>query len=236
VLTIDLDRAGVRSGCRVLDLGCGAGRHAFATAKLGARTVAFDADRTELAGVDAMLDALRAAGEIGDGGSCAIAGDALGLPFKSGSFDVVIASEVLEHIVEDQAALGEIARVLEPGGTFALSVPRRFPERVNWALSSAYHETQGGHVRIYERRDLVGRVTRAGFSVTGSHYRHGLHSPFWWLRCVVGVEREDHPLVAAYHRFLVWDIVRRPPITRALEAVLDPLIGKSLVLYFTRRS
>ena len=223
-------------GRRVLDVGCGGGRHAFASAKLGATVVALDADGDVLVGVEAMFAALRAAGEITDEHSSVILGDALILPFPEASFDVVIASEVLEHLVEDERALEEIARVLEPGGSFALSVPRRFPERVNWALSSSYHEVDGGHVRIYRRDVLIERVCRAGFLECGSAYRHGLHSPFWWLRCLVGIEREDHPLVSAYHRFLVWDIVRRPMLTRALEQVLDPLIGKSLVVYFTRRS
>lgn len=58
-----------------------------------------------------------------------------------------------------------------------------------------------------------------------------MHSPYWLLRCAVGVDRADNPLVAAYHRLLVWDITRRPFVTRAVERILNPLIGKSLVLY-----
>ena len=113
----------------------------------------------------------------------------------------------------------------------ALSVPAAGPERANWAVSSDYHAVAGGHVRIYRRRELVGRCERAGLRLVGSHHAHGLHSPYWLLRCVVGVGRDDHPLVAAYHRFLVWDITHRPFVTRALERVLNPLIGKSLVVY-----
>lgn len=68
----------------------------------------------------------------------------------------------------------------------------------------------------------------------GAHHAHALHTPYWWLRCLVGVSREDHPLVAAYHRFLVWDIVRSPRLTRAVDRVLCPVLGKSLVVYFVR--
>jgi hypothetical protein len=67
--------------------------------------------------------------------------------------------------------------------------------------------------------------------VGGYHHAHGLHSPYWWLKCAVGVHDGEHLLVRAYHRVLVWDITKRPAATRAAERVLNPLVGKSLVLY-----
>jgi hypothetical protein len=48
------------------------------------------------------------------------------------------------------------------------------------------------------------------------------------------VDDADHPLPRAYHRLLVWDIMKRPWVTRAAERVLDPVIGKSLVLYLSK--
>ena len=101
-------------------------------------------------------------------------------------------------------------------------------------VSDAYHEVEGGHVRIYRRRALVSLLRGAGLRVLGSHHAHALHSPYWLLRCVVGVDRADHPLVRAYHQLLVWDITRRPVITRALERLLNPVMGKSLVVYAER--
>jgi hypothetical protein len=63
---------------------------------------------------------------------------------------------------------------------------------------------------------------------------HGLHSPYWWIKCAVGVTKDRHPLVRAYHRLLVWDIMRRPRATRLAERALNPLIGKSLVVYLRK--
>ena len=51
---------------------------------------------------------------------------------------------------------------------------------------------------------------------------------------MVGPANDANRAVAAYHRFLVWDIERSPWLTRALEWILGPLIGKSLVLYFEK--
>ncbi len=235
MLTVDLARAQVGPGARVLDLGCGAGRHAFACLRAGARVVALDRAGAEVAGAAGMLAAMSAAGEAGVGGGwAALAGDAGRLPFPDSCFDVVIAAEVLEHLPDDRAAVDELARVLRPGGVLALSVPRFGPELVNWALSARYHGVEGGHVRIYRRSQLRRRLAAAGLSVAGSHHAHALHSPYWWLRCLVGVERGDQRLVAAYHRLLVWEIERRPLVLRVLDRALNPLIGKSLVLYARR--
>jgi hypothetical protein len=62
------------------------------------------------------------------------------------------------------------------------------------------------------------------------HHAHALHAPYWWLKCAVGVER-DAAVVRAYHRMLVWDLTKRPWLTRTAERVLDPVLGKSLVVY-----
>jgi SAM-dependent methyltransferase len=236
VLTVDLERIGVGSGTRLLVLGCGTGRHAFAAWKAGGSVVALDASLDGLPGVVGMTDAMREAGEIGvvDGG--VIAGDARALPFADGSFDVIVASEIFEHVEDDECAMLECARVLRRDGVLALSVPRTFPEAVNWLLSRDYHNAPGGHVRIYRRRELLRRLGSAGLVQVRHEYRHGLHSPYWWLRCALGVNRPERRPVAAYHRLLVWEIVRQPPALRLAAKLLDPLIGKSLVVYLRHAS
>jgi hypothetical protein len=103
-------------------------------------------------------------------------------------------------------------------------------------LSREYHSVPGGHVRIYRRAQLVDRLREAGLAPVASHHAHALHSPYWWLRCIVGTTRDDHPLVRAYHRLLVFDITSGSPLTRIPERLLNPLIGKSLVVYLQKRS
>ncbi len=117
MLTVDFRRFPVRPGQRVLDLGCGGGRHAFEVYRRGADVVAFDLDPAELAPVTGMFGAMQGAGEaIPQAGASAISGDATAMPFGDDTFDRVIAAEVLEHILDDQRAMNELARVLRPGG------------------------------------------------------------------------------------------------------------------------
>ena len=236
MLTVDYDVLGLAAGDRLLDLGCGFGRHAFEAARRGAQVVALDAGPEEVAQVRATLGAMVDAGQLvaGESRAGAVQGDALRLPFADGTFDHVIASEVLEHIPDDQAAMAELARVLRPGGTMAVTVPRCGPEFVNWALSDEYHDVPGGHVRIYRRSTLLRRLTAAGLVPVYRHHAHGLHSPYWWLRALVGPANDTHSAVAAYHRLLVWDIERGPRTTRVADRLLSPVIGKSLVVYVTK--
>ena len=100
-------------------------------------------------------------------------------------FDRVIASEVLEHIPDDAGAMAELARVLQPGGTIAVTVPAWLPEKVCWALSDEYHApfVEGGHVRIYTEAELrVEAARRPGLVPGAAHHAHALHSPYWWLQ------------------------------------------------------
>lgn len=234
MLTLRFDTLGLREGDLILDAGAGFGRHAYAAARCGAKVVALDYASEEVATTRATFAAMLEAAEIAPAnyvGACR--GDATGLPFADETFDHVVTSEVLEHIQDDVAAIAELARVLKPGGSLGVTVPSTWPERVNWLLSDEYHApaSQGGHVRIYTGVELRAKLRAAGLEVRGSHRAHALHSPYWWLKCAVGPRNDDHRAVAAYRRFLEWDIVKSPKPVRIAETVLNPLLGKSYVVY-----
>ena len=239
MLTVDYDLLGLHAGDRLLDIGCGFGRHSYEALRRGADVVSSDFSFPELVEVEQTVGAMDEYGELPDGvSSSSCNGDVTRLPFRDGAFDRIIASEILEHIDDNVAALSELVRVLRPGGTFAATVPATLPEKICWALTDEYHapKVEGGHVRIYGRGELAERMEAAGLQVTGAHRAHALHSPYWWLRCAVGVNRdvEDHRLTSLYNRLLTWDIMEQPASLKIADRVLNPVLGKSLVVYGTR--
>jgi SAM-dependent methyltransferase len=237
VLTVDYDRLGLRAGDLLLDLGCGYGRHAYEALRRGARVVACDMSSTELVEVRALFEAMVEAGEAPPVGMAdAVSGDATRLPYPDDTFDRIIASEVMEHIPDDIGALDELYRVLKPNGTLAVTIPSWFPETICWALSDEYYapKSVGGHVRIYTEVEMRTKMRGAGLEPTGAGHAHALHSAYWWLKCAVGPRNDDHWLVKPYNRLLVWDIEKRPAVTRLTEQLLNPFLGKSLVVYATK--
>lgn len=235
MITVDLKHLPLQEGNIALDIGCGSGRH---TAAL------YDLDCCLAVGADTNLDDLvEARAKLcwhsdffpHAKGCWSLSGaDITCLPFKNQSVDLVVCSEVLEHIADDEAAIRECVRVLKPGCHLVVSVPRRWPEFICWALSRQYRTTKGGHLRIYSPRRLIDRIQCAGVTIWKTHHAHSLHTPYWWLKCLVGSERNNNWLVKQYHRFLTWDMMEKPSLTRLLESVLNPIMGKSVVLYFRK--
>jgi SAM-dependent methyltransferase len=229
MLTVDIEKFAIRNGDYILDLGCGQGRHVNALPMFGDITAV---------GVDLDFQDVRIAKERHSyheqGKAYHIVGDGLVLPFANHTFDKVICSEVLEHIPNYNGFLKEIDRVLKPGGQLCVSVPRFWPEKICWWLSDEYHNVPGGHIRIFKDNDLRDSISKLGFQYIGRHWAHALHAPFWWLKCLWWERQDSHFILRAYHKILVWDLMKKPFLTRFVEKCLNPVIGKSVVLYFKK--
>lgn len=235
MLTVDYTKLDLKPGMWVLDAGCGGGRHLSEAFRYrGVHVAGIDMNREDATKARNTLRIMRKEFEDGGGCSCVAISDVTRLPFPDEFFDCVICSEVLEHIPEHEQAMREIVRVLKKGKSLVVSVPRYLPERICWALSEDYHTEKGGHVRIYRRQDLIRMLERQGTTLVDTGFAHALHSPYWWLKCFVGHKNNEDPAVKLYHRFLVWDIVKKPFLTRALDRALNPLISKSIVLYMRK--
>lgn len=236
MLTARFKYLGLKDGARVLDLGCGEGRHVHGLYMLGDYNVTgVDLDEASLEKARAGLETLPKPKQPRTGCVNFETGDATALRFEDDTFDAVICSEVLEHLPDYGAALAEMRRVLKPTGKLCVSVPNAWPERICWKLAPApdgYAFEPGGHIRIFDATELRVAVERHGFALFKRHLAHGIHVPYWWLKCAFWDRRDDHPWIKAYHRMLVWDLMEQPALTRAMDAVMSPVMGKSMVLYF----
>ena len=232
MVTVDFHELKLRPHSLILDAGCGSGRHLRALAKLpDLKIIGIDRNGSDL------NDALTALKNMPDAlsdnylVSCA---DIKNLPFASASFDCVICSEVLEHIPEHENALKELVRILKPQGDLVVSVPRYFTEKICWLISTAYYNEEGGHVRIYKKKKLQKMLANQGVKCWKINYKHALHAPYWWLKCLVGLKNEKNVFIRYYKKFLEWDIMSKPRSVRVIESILNPLIGKSIVFYLKK--
>ena len=152
-----LERAGVRGPLRLLDAGCGTGRHLVEYGTLG-----------EAHGIDpspAAVEACRRRGleRVSEA-------PIERLPYEDSSFDLILATDVLEHLPDDAIALRELRRVAAPGATIVCTVPA-----LMWLWSD--EDTRLHHYRRYRRRELVARVGEAGWTPSSASYYNTLLLP-----------------------------------------------------------
>lgn len=236
MITVDFQKLSVGSST-ILDIGCGSGRHTAAAYDLDkGLVVGADTNRGDLEAARSKLQWHEAFHHHKQSCWSLTGADITNLPFKDESTDLVICSEVLEHIPDHNRAIAECVRVLKPGKHLVVSVPRRWPEAICWLLSHQYRNSKGGHIRIYQARKLIDRIQSQNMIHWATHHAHSLHAPFWWLKCLLDPKLDNLWPVALYHRFLTWDLMERPRLTRLLEKCLDPVLGKSVVLYFRKPS
>jgi ubiquinone/menaquinone biosynthesis C-methylase UbiE len=231
MLTIDYDLMGIKDGERVLDVGCGEGRHSWEACKLNNCLVyALDLKPDNLKKAHYALYLMEQKGEV-RGKWLLTRGNITSLPFRDGSFDKIICSEVLEHIIDDRQAIKELVRVLKDEGALAVSVPSYLPELICWKLSGDYHGKMGGHIRIYKAGEIASKLKQNNLDLYAVRHKHALHSFYWISRSLFGVTNEKAIIPALYHKFLVWDIYRHTRPVRLIDDFLNKFFSKSLVLY-----
>ncbi len=228
---------------RVLDVGCGDGRHIQAAARRGCFAVGVDYDPVEL---------LKARARLGDTCVDLIAADASRLPFRDAAFDAVICTETLEHLPDDTGAMREIARTLVDGGLLHGAVPSHFTERLYFALSEGYRTAPGGHLRIFSPKSLIAKLSSAGLRATDMRYIHFVDSIVWLRFCLTDYLRPQRKprtdfeaavmiAVAVERPVATWRTRLRESIARskfiaAIDSVGAVVWPKSLAFVATKQS
>lgn len=146
-------RAEVSAGDRALDLGCGTGDFTAALADCGARAV----------GVDVASAAVERARTRHPGLCFALVPFDGPLPFEVGAFDLVWASEVIEHVADTSRWLSEVRRVLAPGGRLLMTTPNHGRLGVFLHGVERYSQPLGDHLHLYTRRSLTELMHEFGF-------------------------------------------------------------------------
>jgi len=186
----EIARAGVSNDARVLDIGTSTGTNLRMLRDLSYRQVA---------GLDSSQDAIRFCEEKGLGP--VYRGDVCAMPFADESFDLILATDIVEHVDDDIRAVQEIARVLAPGGTILITVPAF---KSLWGLQDEVAQ----HKRRYTQKMLTKIVASAALQTTRCYYfNYLLFAPIWMARKLIHVlnirlESEAQVNTSALNRIL----------------------------------
>ena len=212
-----LQQLGVAEDARILDVGCGGG---LLVEELAARGF------TGAQGIDAAAAAVSAAQRQGI--DAVSQGDGTNTGFEDNRFDVVIASDVLEHILNESEALNEWQRIVRPGGHVLIFVPA-------FSFLWSEHDVVNQHFRRYSRSQLQSVVLGAGFDLVRiGYWNTALFTPTLLARRVMrfipGRAEEDQ-----VDQFLELNPVTNRFITgllraenRIIKAGMNPPIGVSV--------
>ena len=233
MLTFDLDKYSLNTSGIMLDVGCGEGRHIFGIMQQNPhmQCIGLDMDQKSLKKAEEGYAYFKT---LSQAGAEFIIGSAYSIPLPNNSVDIVICSEVLEHLHEYNDAINEIYRVLKPGGKFYASVPASWPEKICWALSKDYQNQPGGHLRIFNQKSLIEEIKLSGFNFVSSEKFHSIHSPYWWLRCLFWKSQDSNFFVNKYKKLLEKHILEKPKLLDSIDKSLNPIMGKSFAMYFEK--
>lgn len=234
MLTFDFNRININPEGTMLDLGCGEGRHIFGVMEKFPDLKCIGLD-PHIESLDKAFEGLKFLESISNTKTNFLSGSAYSLPFSDDSFDLVVCSEVLEHLHDYKDAIKEINRVLKPGGQFLASVPAEFPEKICWLLSEAYQNQPGGHLRIFKKNELIKEVAEHNFSFESSQRFHSIHSAYWWLRCLFWKSQESNIIIKGYKKILERHILKKPFFLDLIDKIFNPILGKSIAFYFVKK-
>jgi len=204
---------GLAMNARVLDIGTSTGTNLRLLRDLG---------YVNRVGLDMSDDAIRWCAEKGFGK--VEKGDACNLPFADGEFDLVLATDIIEHVDDDLRAISEIRRVLAPGGTAIITVPAF---QSLWGLQ----DTVSHHKRRYRMPQLLAAIKQAGLPCRESYYfNYLLFAPIWVARQLIKVfgkelKSENQVNNAFVNRLLTWLF----KIDVATARVIHPPFGVSIL-------
>ena len=234
MLTFNLTKYELNESGTMLDVGCGEGRHIFGIMQQSPemKCIGLDMDNDSLHKAEEGYEYFKSISNVG---AEFLKGSAYSLPFLDNSLDLIVCSEVLEHLHKYNDAVKEIHRVLKPGGKFYASVPASWPEKICWVLSKDYQNQPGGHLRIFNQSGLVSEIEESGFKYLSSDRFHSIHAPYWWLRCFFWNTQDSNFVVNGYKKMLERHILKKPFFLDFIDKIFNPFLGKSFSMYFEKK-
>lgn len=218
----------IRSSDTVIDVGCGDGGLIGFCAGQGAEVVLIDRDRERLAATEERIRISPARAYR------AILSECDPIPVADGTGDLVVCTEVLEHVPDPKKFLDELIRVTKPGGRLLVTVPDARSEQLVAATAPANYFQEPNHIRVFTAADFRGLVLDAGLEIElqqsmGCFW--SIYLTLSWLTAAVSEEIPvDNPHPITDHWTRLWQGVQSHPQGDRVRSCLNELLPRTQVI------
>ena len=218
----------VNSGMKVVDIGCGDGTYVAFCNRLGAEVTFIDVQEAKVRALETRLR------EAGHGGKIeGIVSECDPIPVADGHADLVISTEVLEHVKDPEKVLREIVRIGAPDATYCLTVPDGRAEMMVKNLAPPEYFEEPNHINIFSSDDFEELVESCGLEVVSHEYLAGFWAIFFLLKWATSEPGEKlldtvHP--ATYHWARAWEEALKHPRGDEMRRALNEALPRSQMI------
>ena len=214
----------IESQQTIVDIGCGDGRAIKFCSQRQTHVIFMDINESKIKSLEAELINNNARKVD------AIIGDCTDTGIKDNIADIVICTEVLEHVDDPVKVMSELARIGKPGATYILTVPDPAGEALMKMTAPPIYFKKPNHIRIFEREEFKSLVTNAGLEITEQSYHGAFWSIFWMMQWIT-----DKPMAGPWepmihHWTKAWSEVLAHPKGDKIKSALEDAIPKSQVI------
>jgi SAM-dependent methyltransferase len=222
----------VKPGMQVVDVGCGDGGYANFCARMGANITFVDIQESKVRALEERLKD-KFSGEIRG-----IVSECDPIPLPDGYADVVISTEVLEHVPDPAKFLREIIRIGGPHATYVLTVPDARGENLVKTVAPDFYFQHPNHIQIFSSDDFEQLASDCGLEII----RHDYLSSFWsiffllkWATCGPDetLTENVHPATIAWTQ--VWEEVLKHPNGDKIHDALNTALPRCQMIVARRK-
>jgi ubiquinone/menaquinone biosynthesis C-methylase UbiE len=214
----------IRSTDTIIDVGCGDGGHSYFCARQGAEVIFIDMDAAKLAGTEAKIKASPAHAFR------AILSDCSPIPLPDATGDIIICTEVLEHVADPRVFLQESIRVAKPGARLVITVPDARSEQLVGATAPEAYFQEPNHIRIFAEGELRALLLAAGLEIQ-SEQKHGsywsMYMALSWLTSGTDEMPIDNPHAIPDHWVRLWKALQDHPNGHLVRESLNELLPRT---------